>query len=62
MITVTIGPERTELEASTPMQALQALSLLPDAHIVLRDNMPIPLDEPLLHGDMIKIIRVASGG
>jgi sulfur carrier protein ThiS len=49
-------------EGSTPKAVLDVLGLLPDAHIVLRDRVPIPIDEPLNDGETIKIIKVASGG
>jgi sulfur carrier protein ThiS len=52
----------TEVASRTPAEALGRLGLPLDAHIVLRDNVPIPLDEPLGEGDRIKVIRVASGG
>ncbi len=47
---------------STPQNVLDMLRLLPDAHIVLRGRMPIPVDEKLIDGESIKIIKVASGG
>lgn len=62
IITVLIGGESKKVEASSPMEAMQALHLRPDSHLILRDNVPIPIDEPLNVGDVIKAIRVASGG
>jgi sulfur carrier protein ThiS len=41
---------------------LQALDLKPDAHILVREGSPIPMDEPLSSGDRVKLIKVASGG
>jgi sulfur carrier protein ThiS len=41
---------------------LESLGRHPDGHIVIRDDLPIPLTETLLDGDRIRIIRVASGG
>jgi sulfur carrier protein ThiS len=57
------GDDVIELsDSSTPAAVLDLLRLLPDAHIVLRGRVPIPIDEPLVDGDSIKIIKVASGG
>lgn len=41
---------------------LESLGRYPDGHIVIRDDLPIPLTENLLDGDRIRIIQVASGG
>jgi len=49
-------------ENASPMDVLKELGLLPDAHIVLRDGVPIPIDERLNDGDVLKVIVVASGG
>ncbi|KQM11333.1 hypothetical protein AOA80_09295 [Methanomassiliicoccales archaeon RumEn M1] len=62
MITIIIGKERKEVEASTAMVALERLCLRPDSYLILRDGVPIPIDEPLGDGDVIKAVRVASGG
>jgi sulfur carrier protein ThiS len=57
------GAERIEVpDGSSPMDVLAALSLLPDAHIILRDGIPIPIDERLSDGDSLRLIKVASGG
>jgi len=54
---------RIELpDGSSGFVLLDQLGLLPDAHILLRGKRPVPLDEPLHEGDLIKIIKVASGG
>lgn len=47
---------------STPQDVLDKLRLLPDAHIVIRGRTPIPIDEQLIDGETINIIKVASGG
>jgi len=49
-------------DGASPLDVLARFSLLPDAHIVLREGVPIPVDEKLRDGDALKIIRVASGG
>jgi len=42
--------------------AIRALGLYPDGWIPVRNEQPIPLDEPLTEGDEIKLISVVSGG
>ena len=49
-------------EGSTVENMLSSLGLYPDAHIVIRGKMPVPLDEVLVPGDVLRIIKVASGG
>lgn len=64
-IVVARGGDREEVdvpENASPLDVLAKLSLLPDAHIVLRDGVPIPVDERLAHGDALRIVKVASGG
>ena len=59
------GTEETEMEiahGSTGMELLKKLNLSPDVHILIREKVPIPLDEKLLEGESIKIISVVSGG
>ena len=41
---------------------IQKLDMKPDGVIVLRNNIPIPIDESITTEDPLKIIRVASGG
>lgn len=62
MITIMIDKEIRKVDASSPMEALEALYLHPDSYLILRENMPIPIDEPLRDGDVIRAVRVASGG
>ena len=62
MITIMIGKENKEVEAPSPIAALELLCLHPDSYLILRDNVPIPIDEPLGDGDVIRAVRVASGG
>lgn len=64
-ISVVLGGSKEELEVpenASSMDLLARLCLLPDAHLVLREGMPIPVDERLNDGDSLKIIKVASGG
>ena len=58
------GEERTvELPPkSSGTDLVKALGLAPDAHILVRDETPIPEDEALRAGDRIRIIAVVSGG
>lgn len=49
-------------EGSTVQTMLDSLGLYPDAHIVVRGRTPVPVDSPLLDGDQLRIIKVASGG
>ncbi len=60
-------PRRTEetvdLKAGARgLDLLQALRLPPDAHLLVRGDTPIPVDETLHDGDRIRVIGVASGG
>lgn len=41
---------------------IRAAELLPDGWIAVRDNEPLPLDEPLDEDDEIDLISVVSGG
>ncbi|HSA35255.1 MAG TPA: hypothetical protein P5202_01700 [Methanomassiliicoccales archaeon] len=49
-------------EGSTVQTMLDSLGLYPDAHIVVRGRTPVPVDSPLLDGDQLRIVKVASGG
>jgi sulfur carrier protein len=49
-------------EGSTVETMLDSLGLYPDAHIVVRGKVPVPVDSPLVNGDQLRIVKVASGG
>jgi sulfur carrier protein ThiS len=49
-------------ENSTGLDLLKTLDLSPDVHILVRNKIPIPLDEELVDGEKIRIINVVSGG
>lgn len=49
-------------EGSTAEDLLSCMGLMPDAYIVLKGKLPIPIDCILSEGDSIKLIKVASGG
>ena len=44
------------------LDLLGALGLAPDAHLLVRGDVPIPEDEELRDGDRIRVIAVVSGG
>lgn len=55
--------ERVELSAgATGFDLLRRLGLAPDAHLLLRGDAPIPLDEPLVEEEHLRILSVVSGG
>ena len=53
---VELGPQ------STGLDLLRALGLAPDAHLLVRRDLPIPVDESLAEGDRVRVVAVASGG
>jgi sulfur carrier protein ThiS len=66
-IQVEILPARESKEVELPPDAtgldlVKALDLAPDAHILVRGDVPIPLDEPLADGEALRLIGVVSGG
>ncbi len=44
------------------LQLLDRLELSPDAHIILRDGRPLPVDALLADGDELDVVTVISGG
>lgn len=55
--------ETLEIPAnSTGLGLLKALSLAPDAHLLVRGDTPLPLDGVLLDGETLTILSVVSGG
>jgi sulfur carrier protein ThiS len=67
-VTVHILPTRKETkrltleEGATAEALIRELGLYPDQWIPLRNDIPIPLDEPLGDGDVVKLVAVVSGG
>ncbi len=60
-------PRRTEVAVALDSDAtgedlLKVLRLPPDAHLLVRGDIPIPIDEPLHDGERIRVIGVVSGG
>ncbi|PJB21123.1 MAG: hypothetical protein CO114_06985 [Euryarchaeota archaeon CG_4_9_14_3_um_filter_38_12] len=67
IIKAVLSPEKNEkkielLENSTALDMLKNLDLNPDVMIVIRNEVPIPVDEKLKDKDVLNIIRVVSGG
>ena len=66
-ITVKILPENSTKEidlksGSKVYDLLKKIQLRPDALIVLKGNMPIPVDDILGEEQELSIVQVASGG
>lgn len=64
-IVVYYGEERREVEVTgdtTPFDILKQFDQNPDVIIVVRNNTPIPLDEKLNSGDIIRLIQITSRG
>ena len=49
-------------DRATGLDLFQALSLAPDAHLLVRRDAPLPLDNPLEDGEALTILSVVSGG
>ncbi len=49
-------------DRSTGFDLLRRVKLAPDAHLLVRGESPIPLDEPLLDGESLRVLAVVSGG
>ena len=64
-IELSVQHERKALELdanATVEDALRALGLKPDMHVVTRGNKVIPIDEGLSDGDSLSVFKVISGG
>lgn len=66
-VRVEFFPQRRDIIAEIPARSnghdlMKSLFLAPDVHILVRDDVPIPIDEELKEGDHIRIIAVVSGG
>ena len=66
-IVAELVPRQTEVAVALESDAtgedlLKALRLPPDAHLLVRGDIPIPIDEPLRDGERICVIGVVSGG
>ena len=49
-------------ERATGIDLLRTLGLAPDAHILVRGDVPIAGDDVLVNGDRVRVIAVVSGG
>ncbi|OGS49948.1 MAG: hypothetical protein A3K65_04465 [Euryarchaeota archaeon RBG_16_68_12] len=49
-------------EGASGIDLVRSLSLAPDAHLLVRGDVPIPIDEPLRDGERVRVISVVSGG
>ncbi len=55
--------ETVELPAaSSGFDLLRRLGLAPDAHLLVRGDTPMALDEPLVDAEHLLIFAVVSGG
>jgi sulfur carrier protein ThiS len=66
-ISVTVEHRGSKTAVNLPQGAkvsdvLEQMKLFADAHIVLRGKTPVPITEPVIEGETLKVIRVASGG
>jgi sulfur carrier protein ThiS len=66
-VVVEFFPQRREIVMDLPARSnghdlMKSLLLAPDVHILVRDDVPIPIDEELKEGDRVRIIAVVSGG
>lgn len=67
IIKVVLLPEKNERkielqEGSTALDMLKMLNLNPDVMLVIRNDIPTPVDEKLKDKDVLKVVRVVSGG
>ncbi len=67
LVTVETMPARRQQTCELPNGAtgfdlLKILHFAPDAHLLVRDEIPLPLDEPLKDGERVRVIAVVSGG
>lgn len=49
-------------QGETVSDLLRSIQLRPDAFIVLRNNIPIPIDEVIKSNQDLCLLQVASGG
>lgn len=64
-ITILYDGNKDEIELTdglTPHDIIKKLGLHIDNTIIVKGNMPMPLDEELQEGDILNLVRVASGG
>ncbi|TLZ71863.1 MAG: MoaD/ThiS family protein [Methanobacteriota archaeon] len=49
-------------DGATGYELMQRLALAPDVHLLVRGDVPIPIDEKLRDGESVRVIAVVSGG
>ena len=49
-------------EGSKVSDVLVQMKLFADAHIVIKGKTPVPLNAEVMDGEMLKVLKVASGG
>ncbi len=49
-------------EGADGLQLLGRLNLNPEAHLIIREGKPVPVDLELRDGDQLSIVTVISGG
>jgi sulfur carrier protein ThiS len=49
-------------EGASGYDLMKRLDLAPDVHILVRGDVPIPIDEGLRDGEKVRVIAVVSGG
>ena len=54
---------RVELEdGATGFELMEILDRNPEAHLLLRGRVPIPMDAPLDDGEEFAVVAIVSGG
>ncbi len=66
-VTAELFPARETKSVELPNGAsgydlVKQLGLAPDVHLLVREDVPIPIDEKLRDGEQIRVISVVSGG
>jgi len=67
LVKANIVPRGREVEHELPEGArasdlVRKLGLPTAACLVMRNGSPVPIDEPLVDGDSMEVVYVASGG
>jgi sulfur carrier protein len=57
-----LNKEHCVESGTTICDAVRSIGFAPDAFIFMVNGKPVPMDTPIADGDMIKAVKVASGG
>ena len=49
-------------EGASGYDLMKRLALAPDVYLLVRNDVPIPIDEKLVDGERLRVISVVSGG